>query len=316
MAIESDAEIKEQEAKAKGSKTAAKEESQAKTKEAVQEEQAEVVEPEKSEVESSAETSDESDPSQKEEVEPEESEEEKPSKLELTKNAKKRIDKLVKERAQARQEVEYWKSEAIKQKSQSQESTEASKKNPAAKDGGRPKAENFEKHEDFIEALTDWKIAQRDQVNKENEIKAKEQNRIESYKKRAQEFAKDHSDWNDVVEDIKDIPLSMTVYSELLDSENGPELYYELAKNPDELRRICSLGPISAARELGKFEASLSKESSGSKAETKKITTAPKPPTTVGTKSVHTKSIYAPDISQHEFERLRADQIKERRKRA
>ena len=48
------------------------------------------------------------------------------------------------------------------------------------------------------------------------------------------------------------------VVDTLLDSESGPELAYHLAKRPETVKRINALSPLSAARELGRIEATLS----------------------------------------------------------
>lgn len=306
MAIESDVELKAQAEQATQQK-------QVDATKETQKEATEVVEPEKAEAaEVAAETTDESAAPENEEVETEESQEkDKPEKTELTKNAKKRIDKLVKERSRAREERDYWRSEALKKVDTPKADTEVEK--PKSRDG-KPNPDDFKTHEEYLDARDEWNKREWKREADRDALKSREKTQADDYQRRAREFAKGRGDWDEVIEEIKDIQPSITVYKELLESENGPELYYELAKRPDEYKRICALGPIAAARELGKFEANLSRQETSEKPETKKITKAPKPPTPVGTKSAHTKNIYDTNLSQHEFERLRDEQIKQRKR--
>lgn len=112
------------------------------------------------------------------------------------------------------------------------------------------------------------------------------------------------------MEDVDDIPMSLTVQEVILASDNGPELMYELAKNPEEYARICKLPAVQAARELGKFEARIS-SSQDTKKETKQLTKtkAPPPIKPVGSKaSSVTKS--PDDMDFQEFKRWREAQIR------
>jgi hypothetical protein len=54
------------------------------------------------------------------------------------------------------------------------------------------------------------------------------------------------------------VQIAPHVVDTLLDSESGPELAYHLAKRPETVKRINALSPLSAARELGRIEATLS----------------------------------------------------------
>ena len=112
----------------------------------------------------------------------------------------------------------------------------------------------------------------------------------------------------DVLSEVEHIPVSLAVNNVILDSEHGPEIAYELAKNPKEYERINKLPPLAAARELGKIEARISQASSEKKKpETNKITQAPKPMNPLkGGKRAPVKSLYDADrMSQAEYEALR-----------
>lgn len=225
---------------------------------------------------------------------------------------KKRIDKLNKRVSDREREIEYWKSEALK-RPQSQEKSKAEE--PAVT--GKPKADDFETHDAFVEALTDWKVDQKDKArevkSKETQLKSEFQKQQEGFQAKLSVFKETTSDWDDVVEEVSDIPMSLAVQDIILNTENGPELAYALAKDRQEYKRICALSPLAAAREIGKFEVRIAKESSAESKEVK-TTKAPTPIKTVGSKSGAgaKKSIYDADLSQAEYERLRAEQTAKR----
>jgi len=241
---------------------------------------------------------------------------EKPKKPSSHKNRVKRLSEKLTAREQ---EIEYWKQEALKAKG-SKESDKPENIESNDINEGKPNADDFETHEDYIEALTDWKVddrmAKRDVKTKEAQLKNDYDSKMKTHFERVEKFASKTDDWEDVITDINDIKMPLSIQQLLVESDNGPELMYELAKNRDEFERICSLSPLSAAKAIGKFESKVirSEETTTTK-ESIKTTKAPKPLKPVGKSSTGSggKSIYDEDLTQAEYERLRAKQIAERR---
>lgn len=235
-----------------------------------------------------------------------------------------RIDKLNAAKTAARQEAEYWKREALKNATAPK--TEAPKVETAALTSdaqGKPNPDTFDTHAEYVEALTDWKIEQRDREREQKAQQAKlmsEQERAaQTYQERLEAFKAKTPDFEDVEAELDDALISARMRPSpaltelILSSENGPELAYELAKTPDEFIRICKLPPLAAAREVGKLESRLApKAAAETKTETKKLTNAPKPlePVKAGGKGSATKSIHDPNLSQTEYEALRREQLK------
>lgn len=223
----------------------------------------------------------------------------------------KRVDKLNKKLSFAEQQAEYWRQQAMSKGPAKTEPETTTAKNSV--DPSKPKPDQFETHDLYVEALTDWKLEQKlsakEQELKEKQVKTEVQTKIEQHTDRVNKFKKAHEDFDDVLDNVSEIPLSMTVRESIVDSENGPDLMYELAKNPKELDRICKLGPIAAAREIGKIEARLSKPSETS---LKKLTSnAPAPVSTVRARGTAVaKSIYDKGLSQSDYEKLRREQRK------
>lgn len=241
-------------------------------------------------------------------------EEEQESKAEKPKRGngfKKRIDKLRAQNSAKDQEIEYWRQKALSE--QKPEKADDAIKSTAPE--GKPKADDFETHEDYIEAVADWKAEQKlaayEAKQRENQVKTEHEKRVSTHAERVEAFKEKHEDFDDVLADVADVRVSLAVQELILESDNGPELMYALAKEPEELERICKLSPLQAAREMGKFESRLTK--SGSPKEIK-TTKAPKPvnPVGGGGSGGAKKSIYDPGISQQEYEALRREQMKKR----
>lgn len=259
-----------------------------------------------------AENAEESEPleNQDEEKEEEEGESEKEEPKKPLKGFKKRIDRLSKRLSEREREIEYWKAEALK-KNPAPKETESSQKQ--LKDG-EPSEDDFESHADYVKALARWEYSQAkkedQEKQKETEVKTQRQKLVEDFQSKVEKIKEAHDDFEEVMEAANDIPLSVAVETLLLESENGAELSYALAKNRDELKRICALSPLAAARELGRFESSLKPRT-----EPKQTTKAPAPITPVGSKgNVSTKSIYdAAELSQAEYEALRLKQLAKKR---
>lgn len=200
---------------------------------------------------------------------------------------KKRIDKLTSKLSAKEQEIEYWKSEALKQKKT--ETQPAMQKTVTTDLSAKPNKDDFEKHEEYVEALAGWKA---EQMFKEKEVKQKAaqmqseaQQKHNQHMTRVQEFVKNHEDWDEVMEDANDIPLSNEVLKALSESDDSAALMYELAKNKEELKRISALPTYAAIREIGKFEAKFITTDSSAQ-EPKKVTKAPPPVKTVSSKGV------------------------------
>lgn len=225
----------------------------------------------------------------------------------------KRIDKLSKKASALEQEKDYWRDQALRNQKPDEKAAPVETKPDFSK---RPNANDFDSHDAYIEAVTDWKVEQKlsgeRQKQRDDTIKIAEQQKLENHRERVTKFAESHDDWDDVIEAVGKTQLSLTVQEAILNSSQGPELMYELAKNPKELKRICSLSPVAAAMELGKIEGRVGSPDKESKTK-KQTTNAPAPVKPVRTKGTAiSRNIEDPNVSQREFERMRNEQIKQR----
>lgn len=206
---------------------------------------------------------------------------------------KKRIERFQKQLSEKDQELAYWKDKALQG---SKGDKPEQKPEIEAKSEAKPKVDDFDSIEEYTEALTDWKISQKQKEfeRKEIETKAKAEfkNQFDSFQSKVAEFSKTQDDFNEVIEDVDDIPLSVGLQESILTSDVGPQVMYELAKNREELERINRLSPIAQAREIGKIEARLSGKPSDKKEA--KVSKAPAPVSPVGTKG-SLKTTKSPD---------------------
>lgn len=228
----------------------------------------------------------------------------------------KRIDKLNGRISAAQQEAEYWKEQALKgAKPPSSDAKDAEK---PTEPEGKPKApkmadfETLEAYEaardEYADKLTDWKIDQRDQARERAAQESKQTSEIQAHFNRMDAYSAEHADFAELVEDLQaqKARLSPTVDAIVIASENGPAILHELAKDPAEFKRINALGPLAAAREIGRLEAKLVSTTPSGK-EPKKSTHAPKPITPVKpTGGKVEKSLYDTTLSFREYEALRS----------
>lgn len=183
----------------------------------------------------------------------------------------------------------------------------------------KPKADSFDSHEEYVEALADWKYDQRKKADdisqKEAQVKTDFQKTVEGFQSKVKEFQKTKKDFEDVLGDVDDIRMSVGVQETILSSDVGPQVMYELAKDRENYERINALSPLAAARELGRIEAHIHQRLESSNEEPKKNTSAPQPIKPVGGMSAGgaKKSVSDPDISFADYERLRREQMKRKR---
>lgn len=141
-------------------------------------------------------------------------------------------------------------------------------------DPGKPKAENYNSHEEWVEALADWKTEQK---LAQREAQREQERRSREWATKADQARAKYEDFDEALNDAPAPPRHVAAV--LNDSPLGAELAYHLATHPDTYRRITSLEPFAAVRELGRLEAGL--ESPKKPEAPKPQTKAPRPPAPV-----------------------------------
>jgi len=189
-------------------------------------------------------------------------------------------------------------------------------------DDSEPNPNDFDTNAEYIKAMVAHAKKQalteiRNEFKQEDE-KKNFKTSLDSYNSKVSDFKKEAKDFDSVVKNFTEEfegDISPTIHGLILKHEQGPKLFYELAKDPEEFERINSLDPYYQAYEIGKLEAKISSQSKPKQTETKKLTTAPPPAKPVQSKSaVIKKDIYSPDLTQAEYEKLMNERMKNYRR--
>jgi hypothetical protein len=216
----------------------------------------------------------EADPSPAPEAQPEETEQRDPQPRDeegkfLSPKAQKRIDQLVWEKNETLRQAEYWRQLAMQQKPE-----------PKAEELKIPTLESVGYDETkYQAALLDYsRSVAREEAKSLLEAERKqqtEQNRLESFAKRQQDFAKANPDYHARISDPT-LPITEAMRDVIVDSPTGPELAYYLASNRETAEAISRLPAHLAALELGRIDGRLSAEKEAKKRPV--VTQAPPPP--------------------------------------
>lgn len=127
-----------------------------------------------------------------------------------------------------------------------------------------PKVDDYGSYEEYLSALADHraeakvtaKFAELQRSHAEEMQKRQKAERDQAFQAKVQTFRESHEDFDDVVRNPS-LPITDDMVGLLNLSEKGPELLYQLGKNPAEAARIAGLPRDQAAMEMGRMEAKL-----------------------------------------------------------
>lgn len=181
-----------------------------------------------------------------------------------------RIDELTRERHEAAREAAYWRGIAETRAVQEQPKTDA-----------EPKAEDFQDYAEYVRALARFEakalvkaeLAQEKAATTEAARATTWQQKVEAAKAKLPDF-------DQVMRESK-APMTQAMAEAIKESDIGPEIAHHLATNPEIAARLAGLSSTASILELGKIAASLS-QAAAPAAPAKRITSAPTPPTPVG----------------------------------
>jgi hypothetical protein len=178
---------------------------------------------------------------------------------------------------------------------------------------------DFPTLEAYQEALTDWKIDQRDAQRKaeaiQTEARTAEQKLQTEWSTRTEAARTQLPDYDEVIQSTP-YPVGPGVLparQAMLEDEAGPQILYYLGTHPDELQKIAQMQPVSAIREIGRLSAMFAQQPSPTAGKPKpRVSGAPPPPAPLSrpTAGSVAKNIYDEDFARSDFrawekERLR-----------
>lgn len=213
----------------------------------------------------------------------------------------KRINELTKDKHEAIRERDYWRQEAERLRTQRSSATEAQPTQAAPPSDGKPTLEAFDFDQSaYLEALADWKLAERDRA-------ASTVKRQQTFKEKELAFIAEHPDYLDVVR-APYVPITQDVAEVIYETDNPPAIAYYLAQHLDEAAEIAGMAPIPMARAIGKIEAALTRAQDAPAPQVpsppKTVTSAPAVASNVAARSPVVKPVAAMTVEDH-IEKLR-----------
>lgn len=141
-----------------------------------------------------------------------------------------------------------------------------------------PKPEQFTDMYEYAKALTDYRVDQRLQEEKQKEIQAKaeaeRQKVINTWAKRVEAAKSEMPDFEAMVGSA-DVTVSNEVRDAIFESEVGPKILYHLAENPEIAEKLQGMTLTRALATIGKLEAQFEKTEPQTKPAVKSKAPAP-----------------------------------------
>jgi hypothetical protein len=233
-----------------------------------------------------------------------------------------RVDKLTREKADAQRELEMARAENAALKLQKEKPVDDKTAKPTPDVSKEPKEEDFAEVKDYYKALAKYEVQQEQKAiqakQREDAVRKEMADQRQTHLDRMKDFEKSHSDFNDVMENIRNVNAHQDIHDAIMSSEVGPALMYELGQKPEEFAKIVAMKPVDAVRAIGKMEAKLEAASSAGKVDkpatevpAKKVTTAPKPISTIQSKAGHIPST-RDDLPYEDWKKLREAELRGR----
>jgi hypothetical protein len=196
---------------------------------------------------------------EEEQSEPKEAEKEANQEGERKQNPKleKRFSEITKQREEARQEAQRERQARVDLE-QRLAALEQQRQPQAINVDQEPQPSQFSDAFEYAKALAEFSteraLAERDrQVAQAREQEA-QQKIIQSWAQKVQEAKAELPDFDDLVAS-SDVVVNNAVRDAILESDVGPKILYHLAENNDLAKKIASLSPNAALREIGRLEA-------------------------------------------------------------
>jgi hypothetical protein len=191
--------------------------------------------------------------------EPEEAEAEAKQEGERKQNPKleRRFSEITKQREEARKEAQTEREarQALETRLAALEGQGKPQVNPTDE---KPQPSQFSDAFEYAEALAEYTADKRINEMKQQEAQAKEaeqrQKVITQWTSKVEAAKQSLPDFDDIVAS-SDVVVNDDIRDAILESDVGPQILYHLAENDEIAKKIASLSPKQALREIGKLEA-------------------------------------------------------------
>jgi len=244
-----------------------------------------------------------------EQEEGEEKEGDEPAKPKRTGGFQRKIERLVRENEYLARRFH-----ELAQQQRPPQQQQQPQQQPAAQDG-RPRQDQFDSYDEYLDKLTDWKLearlAQEHTAQQQRHQAAQQQERLTGWQQRVGQFKNEAPDFEDVLESVDHINLTPVLQQAIMSDALGPKLAYELARKPEDFARIASLDPVGALTALGEFKARLEPAKTAAPSDgVKPVSRAPNPIRPVGNGAGATSTVPMDQMPLGDYIRARERQIK------
>lgn len=170
---------------------------------------------------------------------------------------------LARERAKAERKAERYGYERAMREAAERQLQERQPPEPEAspRGEGRPTPNQFETYDQYVEALSDWKVEQRllevGRMSQEARTRAEAARQAEEVRSKLAPAAEKYEDFEDVVL-RDDLPITRDMAEAILElGGTGHDVAYYLGTHPKEADRISKLGRIAQLKEIDKIATTL-----------------------------------------------------------
>jgi hypothetical protein len=192
--------------------------------------------------------------------EPKEAEKEANQEGERKQNPKleKRFSEITKQREEARKEAQTERQARVELEQRLAALEQQRQPQQAVNVDPEPQPSQFNDAFEYAKALAEYStekaLAERDRQMAQQREQEAQQKIIQSWAQKVQEAKAELPDFDDLVAS-SDVVVNNAVRDAILESDVGPKILYHLAENNDLAKKIASLSPNAALREIGKLEA-------------------------------------------------------------
>lgn len=217
----------------------------------------------------------------------------------------------------AEQERDFWKEEALKSRPAKPDNTPE----PQEADEKPPSQDDFDSFDEYLRAdaryhakeAAEKALSARDEKQRNADLKKARDGQISAYRDRMSKAKEKIGDFEQVVSE-SDAEINDAMRDALVESEQGPEILYYLAKNPDKASAMTQMGLTALNREIGRIEALLETQAqdpnpASPSQNDRKATKAAAPFSPVNSGQSNDGLAYRRDMTQSQYEAMRKRQI-------
>ena len=177
---------------------------------------------------------------------------------------------------------------------------------------GKPQPGQFSTVEEYVDALTDWKLAQKEAKEAQEAAAEIEREESRAYARRLAEIRAEHEDFDKVTG--QDITIPQLIIDVIRKMPNGPDVAYYLGHHPDICDEMLECDWTVGVAKAVQISAELSKGQSNSQATPTQRTVPPKPVRPVGGASARS-SITLDQLSGADYVRVRNAEVRAKGRR-